>query len=254
MHQPDNAARPCPAYTEHRLAKIYDVLNPLAQSDLFYLDLARGEALNILDVGCGTGRLAVDFARRCHRVTGVDPAQGMLTVARSRPGGKSVTWIEGDVAAVPATEKFDLAIMSGNVFQVFLSDEAARMVLAGIAQRLTPAGRLVFESRNPAAREWESWTPAETAMRVEAPDLGTVNVHYDVTGVDSDIVRYDTHFAFADGETIVAPSALRFTDKQDIFGLLAEAGLKAIDIQGDWDGSAFTEESPEIIITAGLNR
>jgi SAM-dependent methyltransferase len=252
---PDNVERPCPAYTEHRLAKIYDLLNPFGQSDRFYLDLVRGRSpLDILDVGCGTGRLAVDLARQGHRVIGVDPARGMLEVARSRPDAATVTWVEGHVTAVPSMEKFDLAIMSGNVFQVFLDDEAARGVLAGIAERLAPNGRLVFESRNPAVREWDSWTPAETEMRIEAPGIGMVDVHYDVTGVDGDIVRYDTHFCFADGETIVAPSALRFTDKQAMLDLLDETGLKAIDVQGDWDGSAFSMESPEIIVMASLDR
>lgn len=255
MHRPDNTSRPCPAYTERRLAHIYDQLNPFGQSDLFYLDLARCRPpLGILDIGCGTGRLAVDFARHGHHVIGVDPARAMLEVARSRQGGDAVTWIEGDATTAPPGRRFDLAVMTGNVFQVFLTDDAVRIVLAAVAERLAPDGRLVFESRNPAARDWESWTPAETATRVEAPAIGTVDVHYDVTGVDGDIVAYDTHFAFADGETAVASSALRFLDDRAILAHLAEAGLKAIDVQGDWNGSAFSPQSPEIIVTAGLDR
>jgi SAM-dependent methyltransferase len=249
---PDNAARPCPAYTEHRLARIYDLLNPFGQSDRFYLDLTRGRsALDILDIGCGTGRLAVDLARQGHRVTGVDPAKGMLEVARSRPDAATVTWVEGDVTAVPLGRRFDLAIMSGNVFQVFLTDDAARTVLAAIAGRLAPDGRLVFESRNPLVREWESWTPAETATRIDAPDIGTVDVHYHVTGMDGDVVAYDTHFAFPGGGAEIASSALRFSDERTILGLLEEAGLKTLEIQGDWDGAAFSAQSPEIIVTAG---
>jgi len=247
-------AKPCAAYTENRLAEIYDALNPWAQSDLFYLDLVDAIPLRILDIGCGTGRLAVEFAQRGHQVTGVDPAAGMLAVARVRPGGTAVTWIDGDVTAVPAAEKFDLVIMSGNVFQVFLRDEDIRKTLSAIAALLSPQGRLAFETRNPLVREWESWIPAETAVSLNVSGAGKVDVHYDVTGVEYRIVSYETHFRFADGETVVARSALRFSGYDEVLGFLRDAGLALRSIHGDWDMSDFTEDSPEIIVIAGRSR
>jgi ubiquinone/menaquinone biosynthesis C-methylase UbiE len=87
----------CESYTLARLAAVYDTLNPPGKDMLFYLDLAGREALSILEIGCGTGRLACALAERGHRVTGTDPAPAMLDIARHRPGGERVIWIETDL-------------------------------------------------------------------------------------------------------------------------------------------------------------
>lgn len=252
MSDAPRLSTPCPAYTEQRLAAVYDVLNPIEASDLYFRGLAGTPPLEILDIGCGTGRLACHFAARGHRVTGVDPASGMLVIARSKPGGGTVTWIEGDATSLPADRKFDLIVMTGNVFQVFLGDAEIRATLAAAQRLLKADGRLVFGTRNPAARDWESWTPHETAVTVSAPAVGKVDVHYDVTRVDGRFVSYETHFRFEDGEKVVASSVLRFSDHDEVLSFVREAGLIVRAVHGDWDGSAFSPASPDIIVTAGL--
>src|SRR5882724_10802916 len=79
----------CAAYTDARLAAVYDALNPPSEDIVFYVELAGDSAKTILDMGCGTGRLACSLARLGHRVTGADPAAGMLGMqARRRREGK----------------------------------------------------------------------------------------------------------------------------------------------------------------------
>jgi SAM-dependent methyltransferase len=244
--------RPCPAYTTPRLAAVYDALNPLDAVDAFYLRLAgSGPPLSILDAGCGTGRLACLLAERGHEVAGFDPAPAMLAIARSRPGGSRVDWIAGDATALAGDRAYDLVIMTGNVFQVYLTDEVALATLAAIRSRLSPQGRFAFETRNPAVREWLSWTPAETAEVLDVPGEGRTEVHYDIVGERDGIVTYDTHFAFADGECAVARSWLRFCPLDHVTALLDRAGLVAERLYGDWDESPFDAgKSPEIIIVA----
>ena len=84
----------CTSYIDPRLAAVYDALNPPADDMAFYLDLAGETPKNVLDMGCGTGRLACELAARGHRATGADPAAAMLDIARNRPGGEKVTWID----------------------------------------------------------------------------------------------------------------------------------------------------------------
>jgi SAM-dependent methyltransferase len=254
---------PCASYTDPRLAAVYDTLNPPAEDTAFYLDFA-GTAppaprKTILDMGCGTGRLACDLAARGHRVTGADPAPAMLEIARARPGGDRITWIETDAAGLAVDTRFDLAIMTGHVFQVFLQDRDVRAALGTLRRHLAPGGRLAFETRNPAVRDWESWRPAETRVALQVPGLGAVEVHYDIRAVEGDLVTFETHFRFAPddapgdppGDVVVAPHTLRFMSRDELAAFLAEAGFADVAWYGDWDHSPVTPASPEIIVIAG---
>ena len=120
---------PCASYSDPRLAAVYDPLNPSDDDILFYLDLAGETPKTVLDMGCGTGRLACELAARGHQVTGADPAAAMLDIARSRSGGEKVTWIETKAADLSVDTRFDLIIMTGHVFQVFLDDQDVRAAL-----------------------------------------------------------------------------------------------------------------------------
>jgi len=82
-----------------------------------YADALLPPRSRVLDAGCGTGRVALELARRGHLVTGVDNDPSMLAVARSRPG---VRWLERDLAGLDLGEPFDLVLAAGNVV-VFLT-------------------------------------------------------------------------------------------------------------------------------------
>lgn len=244
---------PCASYTDPRLAAVYDTLNPPGEDTRFYLDLAGEGPKAVLDMGCGTGRLACDLAARGHRVTGADPGTAMLNIARNRPGGDAVTWIETDAAGLSLDTRFDLVIMTGHVFQVFLDDDAVRAALRTLSRHLAPGGRIAFETRNPAVREWEEWTPEQTRERLEVPGIGAVDVHYDIASVSGAFVTFETHFRFTANDHVVATSTLRFMDHRELAAFLAETGCTDVAWYGDWDRSSFRPTSPEIIVIAGCD-
>lgn len=97
-----------------RLAAIYDALEP-DRGDLdTYLAIAEElGARRVLDVGCGTGTLALLLAGEGCDVVAVDPAAASLAVARAKPGAHLVRWVDGD-ATTPSLTDRDLATMSGN--------------------------------------------------------------------------------------------------------------------------------------------
>jgi SAM-dependent methyltransferase len=237
-------------YTDPRLAAVYEVLNPPAADTAFYLALAGETPLAVLDMGCGTGSLAVEAARRGHRTWGADPAEAMLAIARARPGGERVTWVHSDAAGLGLDTRFDLIVMTGHVFQVFLEDEAVHAVLASLHAHLAPGGRLAFETRNPAVEGWRTWTPKETFRAVEVPGMGSVEVWHDVRAAEGGRVTFDTHFRFADGTAAVEPSTLRFMDRDELAGFLTEVGFEETAWYGDWDGAPLGPGSPEIIAVA----
>jgi len=237
-------------YTDPRLAAVYEVLNPPAADTAFYAKLAGDPPRAVLDMGCGTGSFAVELAGRGHRVWGADPAAAMLEIARARPDGDRVTWVLSDAAGLDLDARFDVIVMTGHVFQVFLSDDEVLAALVALRRHLAPGGRLAFETRNPAVRAWQAWLPDKTCKTVEVPGVGRVEVHHDFSAVDGNLITFMTRFRFADGTTADEPSTLRFMGRDELEGFLNRAGFAEIARYGDWDGAPFGPSSPEIIAVA----
>ena len=102
--------------------------------------------LTVLDAGCGTGRVAIELARRGVDVVGVDLDQRMLEQARLK--APDLAWISGDISAAEvvdgrgARRLFDVVVMAGNVM-VFVGPGTEAAVVANMARHLAPGGRLV---------------------------------------------------------------------------------------------------------------
>lgn len=238
-------------YRDADLAQFYDLENGWAPDLGYCFELAR-EARSLLDLGCGTGQLAASLTGG-RDVVGVDPAEPMLAIAQARPGGDMATWVCADARSVRLGRRFDLVVLTGHAFQVFLTDEDQRAVLATIAAHLAPEGRFIFDTRNPAMEEWREWTPAESARTLKHPALGAVDAWNDVAqDPATGIVTYETHYRVIEtGRVYSASSQLRFTARDDLAAMLAEAGLAVDDWLGDWTGSPCGPASKEIIPVGG---
>ena len=205
----------------------------------------------MLDLGCGTGMLACRIAEQIGPVTGLDPAAGMLRVARSRANADKVEWIEGDARRLDLNRRFNLIYLTGHAFQVFLTDEDALAMLRGAARHLTPRGRLAFDTRNPAARAWQDWTAGNTEI-VEVPGFGRVEETVDTTFDEATGIAAMKHRQrFLDrGTNQVGHSRIRFTGKDRVAALIEEAGLSLEHCYGWWDRTPFGPQSKEIIVFA----
>ena len=239
-------------FTDPRLVAVYDTVNPYATDAQpgFYARLAAElGAVSIVDLGCGTGLITCELARQGYRLTGVDPAPAMVDVARRRPYGDRVHWIDGDAGRV-GTPAADLAIMTGHVAQFFVTDESWLEVLTALHAALRPGGRLAFESRNPGAREWERWIP-EARFVAEDPVAGRVETWSEVHDVADGIVSYVNHYVFAaTGEELVSPVRLRFRTLAELTRSLGDAGLVVERVYGDWDRRAASPTTRELIVVA----
>lgn len=237
-------------YTDAELAVLYDDLNAGRPDFAFYLPLLMA-APSVLDAGCGTGAL-LHLARAAGhpgRLAGLDPAAAMLAVARDRE--PTLDWHHGTLATTAFHHEFDLIVMTGHAFQVLLTDDDLRTALAAVRAALTPTGAFAFETRNPAARTWETW-PTELPRTVTSP-TGTeitsrVDPHLDVTG---DLVTF-TQIYTSPGWPAprLSPSTLRFLTPAHLDDFLMAAGLTVTHRYGGWDGAPFTSASPEVITLA----
>jgi SAM-dependent methyltransferase len=234
-------------YADPRLAVFYDQLNPWGPSDDFYLGLVMS-AQAVLDVGCGTGSVLRRARQAGHggRLVGLDPAAAMLDQARA---GADVDWIPGDLGIVPFGHEFDLVIMTGHVFQVFLGDDDIAAALAAVRAALAGGGRLAFETLNPLRRPWEQWTGSAEVIAPDGAVVTAANTSPRLVG--GQIVEVTGRFSSPAWERdVLCPSRLRFTEAEALDALLARAGLTPAERYGRWDRSPFTRDMPEIITIA----
>ncbi|MGW5687867.1 class I SAM-dependent methyltransferase [Nonomuraea sp. NPDC003754] len=237
-------------FNDPRLVAVYDAMYTWGRDDDFFLAVV-GEtpAARVLDLGCGTGRLALGMAAAGHTVTGVDPARASLEAARAKPGAERVTWIEGTADVLPE-RAFDVAVMTSHVAQVFVDDEEWKRVLAALERSLVPGGRLVFDSRDPRNLAWERWNPTDSRQLVRLPDGAEAETWVEVTDVQDGRVSFTYHYAFSNGETLLSTSTLRFRTEEELRASLAEAGFRVERIHGGWHRQPVGEGDGEFLIIA----
>lgn len=152
-------------FSDSYLAGIYDCWHPRHVRDDFDFYLPRIMMADaVLDVGCGTGMMLWEARDAGHegRLCGLDPAPGMLALAKRRT---DIEWVLGDLGGASWEQEFDLAVMTGHAFQTLVGDAELEAALAMLRRTLVPGGRFAFETRNPAARAWQRWCP-ENAVEV----------------------------------------------------------------------------------------
>lgn len=224
MREPDAA------FAEPRQAVLYDVFdNDRGDLDAYVAIAAGVEAHRIFDVGCGTGSLAIRLAELGFSVTGVDPAGASLDVARAKPKAELVTWVHGDATAlVGLVDAADLAVMTGNVAQVFVSDGDWYATLRAIRTCLRPGGWFVFETRRSEVRDWETWDHAP--FPVTLPDGRAAVVSRTVTEVALPFVTFEGSTTI--GEQIMeSTSTLRFRERDELERDLSRHGFNILDVR-----------------------
>jgi SAM-dependent methyltransferase len=116
---------------------------------------------SVLDAGCGTGRVAVELARRGVAVVGVDSDADMIAAARAK--APDLRWVTADLAELDLPERVDVVVLAGNVVPYVADDRRARAV-AACARHLVPGGVLLagFALRPdwPGLGDYDGWCAA----------------------------------------------------------------------------------------------
>lgn len=225
-----------PVYDENCFTK-----NALAEVDFLVEELGLAPGAAVLDVGCGTGRHAVELARRGMAVTGMDISAGMLAEAerRAAAAGATVAWVHGDAARLDFAARFDAAVClcEGAFGLLGAGDDALgqpRAILAGVARALKPGAPCLFTVLNGLAMIRRHGAEDVAAGRF---DPLTLTERSDVeAGADAAELR----------ERGFVPTELRF--------LFAEAGLAVDEVWGGtagaWHRRPVDPDEMEIMVVA----
>ena len=106
----------------------------------FVESLHAGRPASVLDAGCGTGRVAVELARRGFDVVGVDLDADMLDKARAK--APDAAWVRADLVELDLGRRFDVVVLAGNVM-IFLQPGTEAAVVARMADHVEPGGAVV---------------------------------------------------------------------------------------------------------------
>lgn len=243
------------------IASLYDLEHDDFTDDLdFYLALAARTGGPILEVGCGTGRVAAALARAGHAVVGVDPSSAMLDRARrrgaDRPPG-SLTLIEGRLTGLPPGGPVRLAIVALNTWNHLTDPRDQAATLSRIVAWLAPGGTLALDLANPdlglitqaddvVRLLWTGRDPAtgETIMKLEsrrtdeARQIQRVTIFYDRIGADGICRRTLTTFD------------QRYTFPGEVTASVERAGLIGHNIYGSYDLDPYEAGSDRLILLA----
>lgn len=215
-------------FAHPRLAPLYDAFESDRTDLTAYVEIAdEFGAARVLDVGCGTGSLAILLEETGRTVVGTDPAEASLAVARSKDSSARIVWVRCDATILP-TIAADLAVMTGNVAQVFSTDEEWTRVLLSVRAALRPGTHFAFETRKPERRAWERW-PGTTSIEILGE--GSVERREELTDVTPPLISFRSTYRFADGEELTSESTLRFRTREEIETSLVEAGFEIVEVR-----------------------
>lgn len=229
-------------YATPELAVYYDEDSGDRPDFDFYASLAgRLRAGRVIDIGCGTGRLASRLAGAGHEVLGLDPQPTMLDLARQQPHAAAVHWLEGTADDLP-TGWADLVLMTGHVAQYFLTDEAWVHVLTEARRSLRPSGHLAFEIRNDVVEAWRGWSTTE-------PVASAAGDRVTVVRLDGDVVTHTSTWTRGNRSRSTV-ERLRFPTWAVVERGLDSAVLAVTDRWGSFAGDPIRDDCPEWIVLA----
>lgn len=217
----------------------------------FYRRLAREAGGPVLDVGCGTGRVAAALAADGHDVVGIDLSAPMLRLAERRREGlpaevaARISLLRGDMATFALAREFPLVVTPSRVFQFMLTPEAQRQALSALRAHLRPGGRLVLDLFDPLLDRVVPSTDSPTGcIEVVHPTTGN-RVTWQVTARNPDPARQLIVDDWAASEidasggvirTDTERLTLRWSLRSEMRLLFEIAGLEVVADYGDFKG------------------
>jgi len=249
-------------------AQTYDAAVPDWPGEIdFYRTLAAEATANgqaVLEIACGTGRVALRLAQAGARVVGIDLSAAMLNVARAKGAGlPNVRWLQADMKSFDLGETFGLIIIPGHSFQFMLTPQDQLSCLACIDRHLAPGGVLVVHldhqdvawlgglrsGQGGVFNVTSEVTHPTTGRRVRTLRAWTYEPS---TQTATAVTRWEE---MGPGGEVTArwqgqPVRLHCVFRFEMEHLLARAGLEVEAVYGDFQRGALTDVSSDMVWVA----
>ncbi|MDY9923903.1 class I SAM-dependent methyltransferase [Methanobacterium sp.] len=224
----------------------------MGEVDFIESEINHDKSSKILDVGCGTGRHAIELSKRGYHVTGVDLSENMLNRAREKASmaGVEIDFRLGDARSLPFEGEFDLVIMlCEGAFPLMETDEMNFQILESAARSLNNNGKLIFTTLNGlyplfhSVKDFINANSNYSTNRENTFDLMTFRDKYQLETEDDD------------GNKMTLNCNERYYVPSEITWLLKSLGFNEIDIYGCKLGefsrdNPLTTEDFEILVIA----
>ena len=248
-----------------RWADIYDSVYSYVRDDIpFYVEEAVAAGGPVLELGCGTGRVAIPIAEAGVDIVGLDSSPAMLAVARRKiarhPGWVgSLSLVQGDMRDFSLGQRFNLVIIPFRGFLSLMTVEDQMRTLENIKRHLTPAGKLVFNVFVPDLDMLVQEGDVPYHFRdVTDPRTGVHLVLWHQSSSDNfnQVISARTIVEELDDEGVASRRLYRdfqlhYVHRWEMHHLLWTCGYRVLDLYGGFDRCPFDEFSTEMVWVAG---
>jgi SAM-dependent methyltransferase len=222
-----------------RVADVYDTWykggDPTPEVTFLH-DLAAGG--RVLELGVGTGRVAVPLAATGLDVHGIEASPAMVEQMRAKPGGDAVTTVIGDMADIDVAGTFAVVFVVYNTFFMLLTQEDQVRCFRNVAAHLAPGGRFVVHALVP------DLSRIERGETLEVRDASLDFVRLNATTFDRMHQRLDTtQIRITEQGTRLVHAKLRYAFPPELDLMAQLAGLTLEARWATFDQQPFTDES-----------
>lgn len=203
---------------------------------------------DVLELGVGTGRLAIPLAARLagaggtmragRRVIGLDASAAMLERLRAKPGAERVQTVLGDMGEPLPVDGLALVVVAFNTFFALTEPGAQQRAMAHVAAALAPGGRFALEAFVPAA-------PNSRTSTVELRSLHARRVVLSVHRADpATHLAEGAYVELSEGGGVrLRPWSVRWATPAELDALAEATGLELVSRHSDWEGTPYDESS-----------
>lgn len=199
-----------------------------------------------LELGIGTGRVAIPLAKSGIKMYGIDASPAMLDKMKAKPSSDQVKLHQGSFVNIPFTENFDLVYVVFNTIFALLTQEEQVQCFQSVADHLESKGLFTLEAFIPDLSRFQG------GQTVRAIQLESQQARLDASMIDPiRQVITSQHIAMDSQQIQINPVKLRYIWPSEMDLMARLAGLKLLHRWGNWDQSPFTRISNKHISVYG---